>query len=299
MAYRFRRKDKTVETGIRRIAREQIDKAIASIDSEDDDAEIIHAIRKRCKKLRALLRLVGPSFPKFQKENRIFADTSDLVGDLRHPDLMERTYRQLVKTYNKELNCKSFLLIGENIKAQREADLSRMDIDARLAACRNRFREASKRVAYWHLEEEGWEALSAGVLGVYERACAALDATKSDNGNAYYELRKWMKYHRHHMRILRPIAPTVFAERAKHARKLTKLLAGHNNLLLFEDRLRSEPATYGADEDIEAILILARRQRIVQDAEISRAAHKLLQYEPDDLSRKWGKMWAEWADKSQ
>ena len=54
MAYRFRRKDRSVEHALRRIAREQVDKAVTSIDDEEDQtSETIHDVRRRCKKLPA------------------------------------------------------------------------------------------------------------------------------------------------------------------------------------------------------------------------------------------------------
>ena len=57
MGYRIRQKE-SVQDAIQRIATEQIDKAIAEIeDAARDRHEVIHQVRKRCKKLQALVRL--------------------------------------------------------------------------------------------------------------------------------------------------------------------------------------------------------------------------------------------------
>lgn len=49
-----------VEDAVRRIAVEQIEKARDDLD-DDDLRRAVHEVRKRCKKLRALLRLVRPA----------------------------------------------------------------------------------------------------------------------------------------------------------------------------------------------------------------------------------------------
>lgn len=63
MAYALAQDDDTVEAGMRRIAAEQIERAIAEIDDTGlDRHETVHQVRKRCKKVRGLVRLVRPAF---------------------------------------------------------------------------------------------------------------------------------------------------------------------------------------------------------------------------------------------
>ncbi|MXP25427.1 CHAD domain-containing protein [Altererythrobacter indicus] len=295
MAYRFRRKDRTAQKGVRRIAREQIDKAIASIDSGDDDADVIYAVRKRCKKLRALLRLVEPVFPNFTKENRAFGDIAKLIGDLRYSHKMQEAYARLVVTYGKELDREAFKTIGEHFRAEREAEISRMDVDARLAACSDHLRKARDRVTHWQVDADGWDAVSWGLLSSYQKAWDAFGKVKETSQmEAYEELRKWAKCHRHHARLLRSISPDFMSERASQARKLGKLLGEHNDLILFEEKLRKDPQIYGSEADVEVVLILAKRQRIVQEAKISRTGGKLFAHKPQHLVEDWHKLWDNW-----
>jgi CHAD domain-containing protein len=63
MAYRLKRDDRSVQEGVRRIAREQIARMLRVIDSASVDTEkAVHDLRKSCKKVRGLLRLVMPAF---------------------------------------------------------------------------------------------------------------------------------------------------------------------------------------------------------------------------------------------
>ena len=69
MAYTFKR-GKSVQKNVRHIAESQVDKAIAEIDDSDlSMSDTVHQIRKRCKKLRGLIRLVRPRFGAYAAEN--------------------------------------------------------------------------------------------------------------------------------------------------------------------------------------------------------------------------------------
>ena len=75
----------TVEDGIKRIVSEEIARAIKDIDNRRlKRTEAIHEVRKSCKKIRAVLRLVRPQFEEtYQFENAWFRDTAKGLAELR------------------------------------------------------------------------------------------------------------------------------------------------------------------------------------------------------------------------
>ncbi len=84
MAYRIKKGDKSVQAGLRRIADEQIGRALGEIDDDDlDFAEKVHQVRKRCKKLRGLIRLVRPAFDDYSAENGAFRDAAQMLSGVR------------------------------------------------------------------------------------------------------------------------------------------------------------------------------------------------------------------------
>ena len=95
MAYRIRTKDDDVEQAVRRIACEQIDRALAEIDDDGlDFARKVHQVRKRCKKLRGLVRLVRPALDAYGRENAAFRDAAG--GRIKSPvELIIGTYRTI------------------------------------------------------------------------------------------------------------------------------------------------------------------------------------------------------------
>ena len=97
MSYAFPRDVERIDEAVRQIAAEQIDKAIAEIDDADLTAhETVHQVRKRCKKLRALARLVRPGFPSYKKENAFFRDLARGLSGARDAQVMCDAYNRLV-----------------------------------------------------------------------------------------------------------------------------------------------------------------------------------------------------------
>ena len=97
MAYRFKRGNSSVEAGVRRIATEEIDGAIDEIDDNGLELhETVHQVRKRCKKLRGLIRVVRPAFDDYQDENAAFREAARALSYVRDTEALIETYDDLV-----------------------------------------------------------------------------------------------------------------------------------------------------------------------------------------------------------
>ncbi|CAE7768809.1 unnamed protein product, partial [Symbiodinium microadriaticum] len=95
---------------LRRIAREQIDQAIAEIDDKTVPRdEAVHQVRKRCKKIRGLVRLVRPEFEKtYQAENKWYRDIAARLSDVRDAQVLIETYDKLMERYEEEVDRQLF-----------------------------------------------------------------------------------------------------------------------------------------------------------------------------------------------
>lgn len=291
MAYRFRRKDRTVEHALRRIAREQVDKAISAIDdSEGDSAATIHDVRKRCKKLRGLVRLVGPSFAAYSDENVDFREIGQLLGGLREARVLKDTFDQLAERYEQ--------VDPQSRKRFRRGLQTRPQIDQgseRLAEARQRLAVARERIGDWTLAADGWAAIGPGLMRTAIRARAALDRIGGSHApKLHHELRKQVKYHWHHMRLLRPIAPKEIKPRADLAAELSDHLGEHHDLAVLDTTFRAEPGAFGAERDVEATLVLARRHRVLLEEQSLRLARRLLAESPESLTERFGREWMAW-----
>ena len=298
MAFRFKARDGSVTAGLRRMAREQIGRAVESIE-DDKPAEAIHELRKRCKKLRGLIRLVRPAFPDYSEENAWFRDTAGLVGQLRDAKVMQDTYDLLLGEYDAPLDREELGKVRCRLKRHRQELQQEMDVETALEECRERLLKARKRCAGWKLEETGWDALGGGFAMTYARACAAAARIEEDGSpEAFHELRKRIKYHWHHCRILRPIAPDQLKTRAKLAWRLSDELGDHHDLTVFMRHLSETPEQFGSGANVDVIITLARRRSAMLAQHAAVLAAKLLADPPEAFAESYGDQWDAWADRA-
>src|SRR3954453_7178467 len=96
MSYRFVKRE-TVPDGLRRIARERIENALAELRGETDSSpeEAIHEARKDMKKLRAVLRLARDELGDdvYRRENACFRDAARKLSGVRDADVMLATFK--------------------------------------------------------------------------------------------------------------------------------------------------------------------------------------------------------------
>ena len=95
MAYAFKQSS-GVAGQVRDMATEQIDKALEAIAANEDFDQTVHTLRKSCKKLRALLKLVRPVFDGYEAENDAFRAIADRFSVARDAAVMVQTMLTLV-----------------------------------------------------------------------------------------------------------------------------------------------------------------------------------------------------------
>lgn len=293
MAYRLKRKDKSVEDALRRIACEQIDRALRAI-AEQGTAEAVHDVRKRCKKLRGLVRLVRPQFAAYAQENAAFRDIAGRISQARDAKVMQETYDALLHHFRDQVDRSAMGSIRRrftlDLEATREADLGEA-----LGEVERELRAARERAAGWSLEASGWDALGDGLAKIYAKARkAAAKARESGSSEDFHELRKRIKYHWFHARLISPVWPELSAVREAAAKTLADHLGDHHDLAVFEAHLAADPARYGSPRDIETVIGLARGRRARIEAEAWPLCDRLLAQEPDALAAQYGALWQVW-----
>ena len=296
MPFRFLKQDGSVEAGLRRIATEQIDAALASLESKGEArAQAVHDVRKSCKKLRGLIRLVRPAFAPYGEENAAFREVAGLLGTTRDAKVMQDTFDAVLEHYDGPLDASALAHVRALLEQGDEGEQAEADLDTRFAEARTLLQEARERVAKWSLEQSGWEAIAQGLGKTYSRARKDWrEAVKHPDGERHHEWRKRVKYHWHHARLLRDIWPARLKERAHEAHALAELLGDHHDCHVLEERLRAAPFASTDPEALEAIIALTRRRRAHLEERAHRLGKRLQVDEPKRLVRRWGKWWDSW-----
>lgn len=265
MPFRIKRKE-SVQQAIRRIADEQLGKGLDEIaDPKLGRDKTVHQVRKRCKKLRGLIRLTRPAFEKrYQCENAALRDAARLISDIRDAATSISTYDALMNRFGDQVNRSAFGPLRGQM-TRRLNDIPDQRIDDRLQRVAEAFEAVRGRLDEWTLDEDGFAAIAGGLSKTRSRASKRLaKARKTPTTEALHELRKRVKYHWYHMRLLRGLWPAVNKAWAKELDHLSDLLGDDHDLAVFAQQIDSF-AGEGVDPTDRKVLhglIKHRRQEL-------------------------------------
>src|SRR3954463_3267796 len=84
----------------RLIALDQIEAALCqSVAPGENRVMAIHDMRKRCKRLRDLIRLARHSFPNYRHENDEIRSAANILSSLRDSHVLVDTFKKVVGTH--------------------------------------------------------------------------------------------------------------------------------------------------------------------------------------------------------
>jgi len=298
MAYRLRRKDRSLKAALRRIGREQVDKALCSLKDDADPSRTVHEIRKRCKNIRGLQRLVQPGFEQFKHENACFRDLAKRLSGLRDAKVMLETFDLLVAEADDMSVRHGLGAIRRRLTADRNALREEVDVRRILARSGEELADARERIRHWDVAGEGWDVLGPAVTANYERARqASEDAFADQASTSLHELRKRVRYHWCHTRLLRAIWPEEMKLWAKLSWRLAGDLGDRHDLTVFQARIEQDPSAFGSKRDVETILTLARGRGAWLEGRSRTLAGRMFVETGDAFAERWHGLWKVWRDR--
>lgn len=285
---------------IRRIAIELIDGAIAdSGPGSGPSPEAIHAIRKRCKKLRALLRLVRPCLGHtYRQENEYFRDVAKILAPLRDVHAMVAAFDAVVGRLDGEVEPATFVPLRRRLACR---ERRRTGVEERLGDVRRRMEAARERVDAWPLDDPpAPEAWRIGFEGTYQRARRALAAAYQEpTAERFHEWRKSVKYHWYHVRLLAPLWPEACSARAETASALGELLGSHHDLAVLRTALGG-PGLANASRGVAAsFAVLVDRHQAHVEAAAGPRGMRLFAEKPSRIGARYEKYWTAWREELQ
>jgi CHAD domain-containing protein len=247
---------------LRRTARREVERALADLDLDDRHAAV-HAVRKRGKRLRALLRLVRDAAPElYQRENRAIRDTARRVAGLRDATVAIESFEALLASYGDEITVEDLAPVWEGLVDRRAALVEQDGLEASLAAVREDLEDLRARIDRWKLDGDGFAVLAAGLGRTYRRGRDALDEVAADPTTAaLHEWRKRVKYHRYHLELLHEAWPQVLRAHREQLHVLTDLLGEDHDLAVLRAVLHDGPDRFGGAEVVATCTALLDRRR--------------------------------------
>ncbi|MDB5612841.1 MAG: hypothetical protein JWQ22_494, partial [Devosia sp.] len=149
MSFAFKTKNHVLRQ-VRSIAAEQVDKAIGEVEEQPEDFDAtVHQLRRRCKKLRGLLRMVEPHFKNFSDENAAVRDAADLLGGVRDARVMVETLDALVADKSGHAAAAQAIAARQLLVTRVEQLAQDSDQATTLKQFASMFSEIASRIAHW------------------------------------------------------------------------------------------------------------------------------------------------------
>jgi CHAD domain-containing protein len=298
MSYRLEQGE-TIAEGIKRIALEQVDKALSELNSTSGDPdEAIHSARKRFKKVRAVLRLARDTVGQvYKRENVWYRDAGRELSSVRDAAVMVETLGGLKEQYGDRATRYAFEGVRKKLVDRHEAILQRVVKDENaMAEVALTLQEGRPRIKEWPIGESGFAALRDGLKRVYKRGRKALATARAEpTTENLHELRKRAKYLWYHMRILRPCWPDLLEPLADQIHTLSDYLGDTHDVALLTQLLGKKAQELFSDEIQAAALLglVAERWSALQAASWP-LAERIYVEKPKDFVARMAGYWHAW-----
>lgn len=294
MAFRFEL-DETVQDGAQRIVSEQVDSLERLLGNPEELGleESVHEARRRCKKLRALARLLRPSIGRsYGRVNGSLRDAARELSRARDAQVAVGTLESLTADLPSGIDAEAVEPVRCALleRERRESDALAHDDEA-FGRARNLVGKAAAAAALWRLDD-GFGSIAGGLERTYGRVVSGWHAASTDpTAAAFHEWRKRVKYHRYHVELLRPVDPRAAEVERDGLHRLSDLLGEEHDLSVLLGTVGSRPAGFGGQRAVRVAMLLgdARRSRLRHEAVVLGA--RLTTEDPEALTRRWEARW--------
>jgi hypothetical protein len=282
--YKFDPNGKSVEETFRAIALSQLDEALAELrDAGSHGRSVLHEARRRCKKLRGLLRLVRPAFADFAKENAAVRDAAGLLSHLRDAEVLQHTVLDLTKWSKRpELERIAARLDGKTDDGS----------TAQLDEFGRRLGEIRERAGRWTLKRDGSAALLPGLRNNYRSARRRMRvAHRTRLAADMHDWRKANKYYGFHIDLLKKTAPEMLVDDLRVVEELSTLLGLHHDLAILAEAIAANPDRFGDASDLAALaeVLQTRKEQVGTDA--FRIGRQVFAEEPHAVGERYASYW--------
>jgi CHAD domain-containing protein len=301
VGYRIKRRESPGETAVR-IATEQTEAALSALAEPGrlGVEETIHDCRKRCRKLRGLLRLIPPDRARRARRlDRLYRDAARELAGYRDAHATLATFDRLLTGTidagsDRPAEAHLAAVRAELARRSGEANAAVADAAQPLERARELLAEAAVRIDGWTAADD-WEAIGPGLDGTYRAGASALAELRRDPAaTTSHELRKQAKYTWYHLRLLERSAPSVLVPLAGAFEAMVETLGDANDLAVLRDMVADDPEAFGGPAAAEVVeRFLDRQHRQLRDAALSGAV-RLYAERPRAFTRRMGAYWELW-----
>jgi CHAD domain-containing protein len=291
VAYRLNL-DEPIGPAVAATADERIAHAIEQLrgTAAQDRTTAIHDARKDLKKLRSLLRLIGPGVKRRERrrENTAFADAGRSLAVARDADVMVELVDDLAVRGVGQVPESTFAALRQALCDVAQDARGEVD-DVALAAAATELEAARERIAGWSLEKLRDAALIEGLGRSYARGRAELAIALEPDPSAehLHEWRKRVKDLWYQERLLRDVWPAIMRAQIEELDRLAKLLGDDHDLFGLRELLASgEGAAAQVAADLDPLIAYIDGLRAEILADVRSTGNRVYADKPEAFERR-------------
>lgn len=289
--------DEALAVGLRRIARAEVDAALADVSDPAARGleESVHDLRKRCKQLRAVARMVRPHLgDAYAPTNAAFRDAARQLSAVRDTQVLVEVLDGLV---SRGLPSDAAAPVQEVLAARHRTVTDSLAADpAPFTRARSLLEVGWRHVAAWDLDERaGFDLVAGGIRRSYADARRAARRCRDEpTTESLHEWRKRTKDHWYHLRLLHGSAPALLDPWIEQVHALSDALGDDHDLAVLVATLRADPLGHGGDAVVAAVCRAAELQRADLQGQARGLGDRVTVERPDavvDRLRLWWDAW--------
>ena len=264
--------------------------------------EAVHEVRKHCKRIRSVLRLVRSQFEHtYRFENGWFRDTAKGLAELRDVEAIIETYDNLLDNFSDQVDRRAFASMRRALTLRQKKIFEESgDLNQKLKKIRARMHKATGRIADWKLKVDEFDGIEGGLVLTYRKSGKAMGAAYDDPvAENFHEWRKQAKYHHYHMRLLGELWRPVMHSLEKETDDLSDLLGDDHNLDILHKTLLKSPKKYGKKRDIQVLLGLIDRRSAELRVEARAIGARIFAEKPKAFGRRVRAYWEAWRSEAE
>lgn len=291
-------RNESLRSGLRRILVEQalrLGKDIAA--TTKDRKTAIHEVRKRCKRIRAIVRLLRPhAEPLYQRENAAFRDMARLLSPFRDADVRQEAFEALIQRAGDEgarLSSLGEFVIDASQDRNTENEFA---IQTATIACQAQ--DAKERFTALDFPDGGdFDLIEPGLHRTYKQGQQHMMAAY-DTGEqaAFHSWRKRVKDLGYQLQVLRDLWPPVLNLLHKEIDELGRLLGEEHDLAMVRHACLERSGANVPEEDLHAFLEFVEKRTGELRAQALPLGQRVYAEEAKDFTRRMHAYWQTWRE---
>ena len=293
MPFRFKRKE-SVTRAARRVCCRGLDDALHLLEKSDCD-EVVHDVRRKIKRLRAVLRLVRPGIGEtaYKKAADTLREAAGRLDAMRDAQVRLTALEELAKRSNGQLPRHSLPKIQNALRQNCRKEEQKLA--ATIGPVKDILLEARQQLAVLKVKPNSWKAVGPGLKKIYRRGRKALElAEREPSPEHFHQWRKRVKDLANQLRLVCPARLDKLKARTEKLDRLGDILGNDHDLFMLREFV-GEKLNKWEKGPLE--MVIAGRQKELQSEALKLGA-SFYTKKPNRFCRQVGNGWKNWRGKN-